>query len=146
MNEPSDEAVLVIRAAMVSDVPQVLALWDHARSPAAGTPDIPEAANSLIERPGSALLVAEHDEQIVGSLIVAWDGWRGNMYRLAVLPHLRRQGIATRLVEAGHEHLRSEGARRVTALVAHEEEDAVHLWERAGYRQDEQISRFVRNI
>jgi ribosomal protein S18 acetylase RimI-like enzyme len=68
------------------------------------------------------------------------------MYRLAVLPHLRRQGIATRLVEAGHEHLRRKGARRVTALVAHEEEDAVGLWERAGYRQDEQIARFVRNL
>jgi hypothetical protein len=31
-------------------------------------------------------------------------------------------------------------------LVAHEEEDAVGLWERAGYRQDEQIARFVKNL
>jgi ribosomal protein S18 acetylase RimI-like enzyme len=146
VNEPRDEHGLVIRAAMLSDVPRVLALWDHARSPAAVTPDIPESLNSLLERPGSVLLVAEHDQHIVGSLIVAWDGWRGNMYRLAVLPHLRRQGIATRPVEAGHEHLRSKGARRVTALVAHAEEGAVHLWERAGYRQDKQISRFVKNL
>jgi ribosomal protein S18 acetylase RimI-like enzyme len=146
VNEPRDEHGLVIRRGMLSDVPQVLALWDHARSPAAVTPDIPEAVNSLIERPGSVLLVADHGEHVVGSLIVAWDGWRGNMYRLAVLPHLRRQGIATSLIEAGDEHLRSKGARRVTALVAHEAEAAVHLWERAGYRQDEQISRFVRNL
>jgi hypothetical protein len=33
----------------------------------------------------------------------------------------------------------------VTALVAHEEEDAVGLWERAGYRRDEEIARFVKN-
>ena len=68
------------------------------------------------------------------------------MYRLAVLPHLRRQRIATRLVEAAHEHLMRTGARRVTALVGHQEADAVRLWEAAGYRRDEQIARFVRNL
>jgi ribosomal protein S18 acetylase RimI-like enzyme len=65
---------------------------------------------------------------------------------MAVLPHLRRQGIATRLIDAGHEHLRGKGATRVTALVAHEEEDAVRLWEAAGYHRDEQIARFVKNL
>ncbi len=90
--------------------------------------------------------MAEHHGEIVGALIAAWDGWRGNMYRLAVLPLLRRQGIATLLVEAGHEHLRSKGARRVTALVAHAEKDAVRLWLSTGYERDEQISRFVRNL
>lgn len=78
--------------------------------------------------------------------MVGWDGWRGNMYRLAVLPALRRQGIARRLVQAGHDHLRSLGARRVAALVAHLEEDAVGVWLDAGYRRDEQIGRFVRNL
>jgi ribosomal protein S18 acetylase RimI-like enzyme len=49
-------------------------------------------------------------------------------------------GIARRLVEAGHEHLRARGARRVTALVAHAEEHAVGLWLSAGYQHDERIS------
>jgi ribosomal protein S18 acetylase RimI-like enzyme len=137
---------VVIRVAHREDVRRVLALWDQARSPAAITPDDVRSVSQLIAHTDDALLVAEHDGHIVGALIAAWDGWRGNMYRLAVLPHVRRQGIATRLVEAGHEHLRSKGARRVTALVAHEEEDAVGLWERAGYRADEQIARFVRNL
>jgi hypothetical protein len=30
--------------------------------------------------------------------------------------------------------------------VAHEEQDAVRLWEAAGYHRDEQIARFVRNL
>jgi ribosomal protein S18 acetylase RimI-like enzyme len=68
------------------------------------------------------------------------------MYRLAVLPQHRRHGIATRLVEAGHERLRALGARRVTALVAHDEEEAVGLWLAAGYARDEEIVRFVRNL
>ena len=135
-----------IRRAGGPDILEVLQLWQLARSPAAVTPDTEEALTTLIGNPGSVLLVAELDHHIVGSLVVAWDGWRGNMYRLAVLPHLRRQGIGRRLVEAGHEHLRATGARRVTALVAHAEEHAVGLWLAAGYRHDEQISRFVRNL
>lgn len=137
---------LIVRPAQADDIPRVLELWDRARSPAAVTPDDEQVVSRLIDHTSDALVVADLDRHIVGSLVAAWDGWRGNMYRLAVLPHLRRQGSATRLVDAGHEHLRSKGARRVTALVAHEEEDAVGLWERAGYRRDEQIARFVRNL
>ncbi len=146
LSETPRATEVVIRAAHLEDVRRVLALWDQARSPAAVTPDDVRSVSRLIAHTDDALLVAEHDGQIVGALIAAWDGWRGNMYRLAVLPHRRRQGIATRLVEAGHEHLRDKGATRVTALVAHEEEDAVGLWERAGYRRDEQIARFVKNL
>lgn len=135
-----------IRPARPEDVPGVLALWERARSPAAVTPDSEEVLSRLVEHTSDALLVAEREGEIVGALIAAWDGWRGNMYRLAVLPHLRRQGVATQLVRAGHEHLRRKGARRVTALVAHEEGDAVQLWQAMGYDRDQQISRFVRNL
>lgn len=124
----------------------MLELWRRARSPAAVTPNNEHVVSQLIDHVADALLVAEFDGEIVGALIATWDGWRGNMYRLAVLPHLRRQGIATRLVNAGHEHLSRKGARRITALVAHEEDDAVQLWRALGYQQDEQISRFVRNL
>jgi len=37
------------------------------------------------------LLVAEHDQHVVGSLIVAWDGWRG-----MELSYARRFGVTTR--------------------------------------------------
>ena len=99
-----------------------------------------------IGRPTIRAFVAEDDGRIVGTLVAAWDGWRGNMYRLAVLPELRRNGIGRALVDAGHEHLRDLGARRVTALVGHEEDAAVALWEATGYERDESLVRFVRNL
>jgi ribosomal protein S18 acetylase RimI-like enzyme len=92
------------------------------------------------------LLVAESDGRIVGALVAVWDGWRGNMYRLAVLPSYRRRGIARRLVEEGHSRLRAKGARRVTALVASDEEEAKSLWRALGYEFDENIERFVKNL
>jgi ribosomal protein S18 acetylase RimI-like enzyme len=141
MSEP-----LRIRAAGASDVPAVLALWARARSANASTPDTPQALTRLLETSPGALLVAEEGGAIVGAVIAAWDGWRGNMYRLAVAPAHRRRGIALALVRAGETRLARHGARRITALVAHEEGEAVGLWEAAGYVRDATIARFVRML
>jgi ribosomal protein S18 acetylase RimI-like enzyme len=86
------------------------------------------------------------DPAILGVLIAAWDGWRGNMYRLAVRPEHRRRGIGLALVRAGEEHLRRQGARRITALVGYEDELAAAFWESAGYPRDREIGRRVRNL
>lgn len=91
-------------------------------------------------------MVAERDGEIVGALIAAWDGWRGNMYRLAVRKDHRRKGIGIALTRAGEEYLHGCGVRRVTALVAFEDEAAGAFWESAGYPQDREIGRRVRNI
>lgn len=83
---------------------------------------------------------------MVGTLIAAWDGWRGNMYRLAVRDDHRRQGVGTALVRAGEDYLRGRGAHRVTALVAFEDEPAAGFWDSAGYPRDNQIGRRVSNL
>ena len=135
-----------IRAAGPEDVPAVLALWAVARSAAARTPDSEAVLEALLARDAGAVLVAEEGGEIVGTLIAAWDGWRGSMYRLAVLPELRRRGIGRALVEAGEERLRAFGDVRVTALVGRGEVDAEGLWEAAGFEHDEGIARYVRNL
>ena len=141
-----DHEDIVIRVATRRDVLAVLDLWSCARSAAARTPDDVAGVERLIERSPDALLVAERDGRIVGVLIAAWDGWRGNMYRLAVLPEVRRQGIGRRLVEEGLDRLRAKGARRVTALVGSEEGEAMALWVATGYERDDLVVRFVRNL
>ncbi len=137
---------MILRSAGDEDVPAVLELWSLARSEHAITPDRAEDVERLVrEMPGS-LLVAEDGGRLVGALIAAWDGWRGNMYRLAVHPDYRRHGIALSLVEEGERRLRLNGARRITALVAREDDVAGALWVAAGYAYDEVIGRFVRDV
>jgi ribosomal protein S18 acetylase RimI-like enzyme len=100
----------------------------------------------LITDSPAALLVAERDGEIVGALIAAWDGWRGNMYRLAVRGDCRREGVGLALARAGEGYLRGCGARRVTALVAFDDDVAGGFWDSAGYPRDREIGRRVRNI
>jgi ribosomal protein S18 acetylase RimI-like enzyme len=139
--------VPMVRQGEVKDAPAVLELWARARSEHAATSDHAGDVERLITDTPSALFVAEAaGGEIVGVLIAAWDGWRGNMYRLAVHPDHRRQGIARRLLDAGEEHLRRLGTRRVTALVAHDDAVAAAFWDATGYPVDEQIGRRVRNL
>jgi ribosomal protein S18 acetylase RimI-like enzyme len=137
---------VTVRRATLGDAGSVLALWAETRSGHASTEDRREDLERLVADSPGALLVAERDGEIVGALVAGWDGWRGNMYRLAVRGECRRQGIGLALVRAGEEHLRARGAKRVTALVAFEDEVAGGFWEAAGYPQDPLIGRRVRDL
>jgi ribosomal protein S18 acetylase RimI-like enzyme len=138
--------MVTIRSCKPEEIPEVLALWAAARTAAPSTPDTPVALRALCEQNPGALLVAESDQRIVGALIAVSDGWRGNMYRLAVNPARRREGIARRLVSAGEAQLRIQRVTRVTALVDAADPVATGIWQAAGYRQDIAIARFVRNL
>lgn len=129
-----------------ADVAAVLELWAQARSEHASTSDRPEDVERLVAESPAALLVAEQGGAIVGALIAAWDGWRGNMYRLAVRDEHRREGVGLALTRAGEEYLRECGAGRVTALVAFDDEVAGGFWDAAGYPLDREIGRRVRNV
>lgn len=135
-----------VRHCQEQDAHAVLGLWAEARSEHASTSDHLEDVKRLIVDSPAALLVAERDGEIVGALIAGWDGWRGNMYRLAVREGHRREGIGIALTRAGEEYLRERGVSRITALVAFGDEEAGAFWEAAGYPQDDAIGRRVRNL
>lgn len=137
---------IMVRMCRRGDLEPVLELWARERSGHASTPDRREDVERLIEDSPAALLVAEREGEVVGALIAAWDGWRGNMYRLAVGEGHRREGIGMALTRAGEGYLRGCGARRVTALVAFDDDAAGAFWDSAGYPKDREIGRRVRNL
>jgi ribosomal protein S18 acetylase RimI-like enzyme len=135
----------LLRAGTAADIDAVLALWKRAET----GPSTTESADDLrwlLERDPDALLLADAESAIVGSLIAGWDGWRGTFYRLAVDPAHRRRGLATEMVRAGEERLRALGAKRLNAIVESEEADAMAFWASAGYELQSARSRFVKNL
>lgn len=135
-----------VRMGQAQDASAVLELWHKSRSAHASTADQLEDVQRLLSETPGSLLIADGDSTILGALIAAWDGWRGNMYRLAVISTHRRQGIGLALVRAGEEHLRRQGASRITALVGYDDTTAAAFWDSAGYPQDREIGRRVRNL
>ena len=136
-------APVEIRLAVAAEAAALLELWGVAGSSASNTDRLEYVADT-IEWPGSRVLVAISGDRLVGSLIATWDGWRGNMYRLAVLPEHRRQGIATALVREGERLLLELGSRRLVAIVLVEEPGAAAFWVRAGYVLQREAGRFTK--
>lgn len=67
---------MTVRAATIDDLPAVLDVWSVADVEPTVTDD-GAALRALLARDPAALLVAVEGAQIVGTLIVRWDGWRG---------------------------------------------------------------------
>ena len=93
--------------------------------------------------------MAEHQNRLVGTVIAAWAGWRGNIYRLAVLPDCRKNGIARLLVSEAENFLAAKGAQRIGGLVAKDEPLAVSFWDALsddGFRRDSSFVRYAKSI
>lgn len=136
---------MTIDLATPDDIPGVLQLW-RAAEVIPGVTDDSAALELLLRHDREALLVARADGAVVGALIAAWDGWRGNMYRLAVHPDHRGQGLARALVVEGERRLRARGARRITALVVGDDDPAVATWRALGYEHDARMARYVKTL
>jgi ribosomal protein S18 acetylase RimI-like enzyme len=95
------------------EIADVVALWTAAGAHPTPT-DNAESVEHLLARDETALLVAELDGSVVGTVIAAWNGWRGSLYRIAVLPEHRRRGIATALLREAESSLWARGAARST--------------------------------
>lgn len=124
---PGGPVAVRIRPAGAADLPGVLELWSAAGAPPSPTDDLAGLERLLLHDP-DALLVADEAGVLAGSVVAAFDGWRANLYRLAVRPSHRRRGIARALVLIAARRLRSRGARRLGALVLRGDPGALAFW------------------
>lgn len=134
---------LLIRPATAADAEAVLAFWTLAAEGTSITDDV-DGVNRLIGRDPQALILAERDGLLVGSVIAGYDGWRCSLYRLAVLPSHRRRGISTALLAAAERRFAAVGGRRADAMVLEANERAHHAWSAAGYHRQNHWRRWVK--
>lgn len=132
-----------IRTARAEEARAVLAFWAEAAEGTSITDDV-AGVTRLIKRDPEALILAEWDGVLVGSVIAGYDGWRCSLYRLAVLPAYRRRGVATALLEAAEARFLAAGGRRGDAMVLEANERAQHAWAAAGYRREDHWRRWVK--
>ena len=132
-----------IRECLPEEAEALLALWEAAGTSPSVTDTITDIQGAI--ESSASVLVAEADRRIIGSLIAAFDGWRGNMYRIAVHPNYRRHGIGRALVREGERCLAERGVKRITALVEEKYPWATAFWSSVGYEIEPGIVRFFRN-
>jgi ribosomal protein S18 acetylase RimI-like enzyme len=135
-----------LRAASAADVGGLLALWAEAAENENRPPDTAEAVTALLARDPDALILAEHDGLLIGSIIAGWDGWRYHLYRLAVRPAWRRRGVGSALLDTAERRLRALGATRIDAMVLDRNDLAHNLWRSAGYHPQPAWRRWIKPL
>ena len=136
---------IILRLCLEGDIESVLELWRVAGS-TPGVTDTIEDLRTVIDSRATSVILAVSDGTVAGSIIGTFDGWRGNIYRLAVHPDYQRRGIARRLVSEAEEWLRGQGAKRVAAVVEKDHPWATGFWDTTEFVHLPMDLRYVRNL
>jgi ribosomal protein S18 acetylase RimI-like enzyme len=95
----------------------------------------------------STVLGARRENELVGTVMVGYDGHRGWVYYLAVAPAHQGQGVGAQLMSEAEAWLRAKGAVKSQLMVRRSNEEVVAFYERRGYDVAEVtvLSRWLHN-
>lgn len=119
-----------IRAFELGDYDAALALWSAAEH--LGPVPLDEVEKKLT-RDAQLFLVAEDDGQLVGIVMGSTDGRRGWIFRLAVDPTRRTEGIGRALITELEGRFLEIGITRVNLMVVRDNIEGTRFWERLGW-------------
>jgi len=86
------------------------------------------------------LLVLEDNGQLIGAVMVGYEGHRGWINYLAVHPDRQRQGLGRLLMAEAETRLRGLGCAKVNLQVRRSNESATEFYRRIGYAIDDVLS------
>jgi len=85
-------------------------------------------------------LVALLEEKVIGSIMIGYEGHRGWLNYMAVLPEHQRCGYGRRLVEKGVDELKRLGCLKVNLQVRRSNMSAVEFYKHLGFKDDDVVS------
>lgn len=119
-----------------NDYEAVIHLWETAGPGIhVGRSDSPQEIAKKLERDPDLFLVAEINQEIVGTVLGGFDGRRGIMYHLAVNPGYRNLGIGETLMSELEVRLRAKGCIRYYLLVTVDNQKAIDFYEKRGWNR-----------
>ena len=99
-----------------------------------GRSDAPEEIQKKLERDPDLFLLAEINNEIVGTVIGAFDGRRGMIYHLAVHKNFRGQGIGAALLNEVEKRLQKKGCLKCLLHVLDDNAEAIEFYKNQGWR------------
>lgn len=131
---------VIVRRFQKSDCESLIALWQQVL-PDAQPWNAPK--ESLIRKLNSGdglVWVAAHGGTVVGAVKAGYDGVRGWIYSLAVLPEQRRNGIGRILLHAAESTLIDLGCPKLNLQVRSDNAEVIQFYKRCGYQIEERAS------
>ncbi|MDP1779799.1 MAG: GNAT family N-acetyltransferase [Anaerolineales bacterium] len=118
-----------------NDYDSILKLWqDIETGMKVGRSDTPEEIQKKLERDPDLFLVAETNNEVIGSVIGAFDGRRGMIYHLAVHNKFRGQGVGAMLLTEVEMRLQAKGCLKCLMHVLNDNTEAIQFYQNRGWR------------
>ena len=122
-----------VRKARAKDEGAVVALW-HACDLVVSYNDPGLDFRNAVRSRSSDVLISEDDTRnIVGTVLVGYDGHRGWLYYVAAAPSIQGQGIGRKMVEAAGRWLRDRGVSKAQLLIRSTNTRVVSFYEHLGF-------------
>ncbi len=123
----------VIREAQVEHIEPMIQFWKGIEGVGLGRSDEPASLEIMLKNNSSSCLIAWHGDNIVGTILGGFDGRRGMIYHLAVLPQWRRRKLGQSLLERCLGILKERGAVKVNLFVYPHNSQAIAFYESLGW-------------
>ena len=134
-----------IRQFDIGDSAAVIELWRSAGLLWPSNDPMRDIERKMDNSPWGFLVVAD-DHEIIGSVMVGYDGHRGWVNYLACHPDHRRRGVATALMTRASEMLAPRGCPKINLQVRAGNEAAVKFYESIGFAAEEVSSLGLRLV
>ncbi len=100
-----------------------------------GRSDTPAEIQRKLQRDPDLFLIAEINDEIIGTIIGGYDGRRGMIYHLAVHARVREQGVGSLLLEEVEKRLQARGCKKCYLLITADNSGAAQFYERRNWRE-----------
>lgn len=134
----------IVRRAGRSDVHAIAVLWERAGLPESSR-GFRNEVSRLRRRDPELLLIALRDGRLVGAIAGSYDGRTAMVSRLAVDEAVRREGVATALVEELCRALADLGAPASEFIVVDDTPAAEAFWTGVGFSRGGSAPYYVRS-
>ena len=134
---------LTIRTFTQTDTDRVIEIWQECGLTV--PQNVPATDIQLkTEFQPELFFVAEKASQLTGTIMAGYEGHRGWLNYLGVLPAWRRQGIGTALVRHALEKLKKLGCPKVNLMVRKSNLQVIEFYKKLGFLLDEVVGMGLR--
>ena len=133
---------MIYRNMLISDYDSVIALWRDCDGVSLRDADSRDGIEKYLLRNPALSFVAFDGVDIVGTIMAGHDGKRGYIQHLAVANAVRKQGIASNLVELCLAALKSQGIEKSHVHVLDDNEPGRQFWSARGWFHRAEIAMY----
>jgi ribosomal protein S18 acetylase RimI-like enzyme len=132
-------STITVRPFERADEAAVIALWHTCSLVVPWNDPARDIAGKMQVNP-ELFLVAVEGGRVVGTVMVGYDGHRGWINYLGVLPQLRRRGVGRLLMQEAEARLRARGCPKINLQVRTSNLEVIEFYKRIGFKEDAVVS------